>query len=390
MNEIDASRTGQHAMRMERLTRTFSVLIAAAALAMATTGLDPVTAQDHDGASTTPFIGVTTFTNTAETQAMIDGMLDQLAVRSHWLGETFRLKTAFLDTDLTRGVKQVQEFVNNGADILIAINRPSIHAVVSADTRIPLVVAGVSLEIAEDFKRKRQQRNVTGIVFGTTHNEQLELIRKLKPSTKTVAVPIDAAEGKIERALKDLIPVARQFGLTITVIPISIMQNKVHRHISDLDPATSAILLDRALLPTGQVEALIAAAERSDIPVFATDEESVIRGAVAAMVVEPFGVGIQLGDLVATILEEPAATSVPFERAQANHLILNQDARAQIDAKSLEKNLPPEHRSLVGWADIAGPRPRIKPSAPKPPPPLGMARSIEVPTPRAKPSRPPE
>lgn len=372
---------------MIRTACTFLRLIPVIAFAMILAA--PAAAQARDGQGKLPFVAVTMVTNSADIQAIIDGMHDQLAVRGRWPAETIRIEVADTGADTVRAERQIQAFARDGADVLVAINGPSIQAAVAANTRTPLVVAGVSLEMADAYKRERRRRNITGIVSGATHSEQFELIRKLMPDTKTVAIPIDPVDGNIQARLQELRAVARRHAMGIMALPVSVVQNAVSNRISELAPATSVILLDRALLPTAPVEALAAAAEQRDLALFATDEDSVIRGALAAMVVEPFGIGVQLGDLVARILEEPAATRAPFERARANHLVLNQDARAQIDAASLEQDLASERRSVVDWADIAGPRPRIKPSAPAPPPPLGIARGIETPTPRAKPSPPP-
>ncbi len=347
-----------------------------------------VHAQDRDAEKKTPFIAVTTITSSAETQAIIDGMRDQLAQRDRWPGDTITIEIADAGADATRATEQVRAFVRRGADILVAISGPSIEAAVAANSRLPLVVAGVSLETAEAHKRTRRRRTVTGIVSGDTHNEQLDLIRKLAPETKTVAVPVDPIDGNMQTRLRALTATARRKGLSIMPLPVSVLQNAVSNRISELDPKTSVILLDRDLLSNAPVEALAAAAETRKLPLFANDEDSVVRGALAAMVVEPFGIGVQLGNLVARILEDDAASRAPFERARASHLVVNQDARARIDIAALERETALGQRSVVDWADIAGPRPRIKPSIPDRPPPLGLARGIDVPIPRDRPKPP--
>ncbi|MBT7361857.1 MAG: hypothetical protein HN813_07750 [Rhodospirillaceae bacterium] len=367
---------------------SFKATVFAIALIAMLAGDGTVHAQDRPSEKQMPFVAVTTITNNAEIQAIIDGMRDELAKRGRWPGDTITIEIADAEADTARAAEQVRAFVRRGAEVLVAISEPSIKAAAAANSRLPLVVAGVSLETAEAHKRSRRRRTVTGIVSGDTHNEQFELIRNLAPKTKTVAVPVDPIDGNIQARLRNLTAAARRQGLTIMALPISVLQNAVSNRISELDPGTSVILLDRGLLPAAPVEALAAAAETRKLPLFATDEDSVVRGALAAMVVEPFGIGVQLGNLVARILDEPAASRAPFERARASHLVVNQDARARVDIAALERDTSPGQRSIVDWADIAGPRPRIKPSVPDQPPPLGVARGIDVPTPRVRPEPP--
>ena len=359
------------------------------ALSAILAGAANVRAQDRQPEKQMPFVAVTTITSNAEIQAIIDGMRDQLAKRGRWPGDTITIEVADAGADAARAKEQVRAFIRRGAEVLVAISEPSIEAAVAANSRLPLVVAGVSLEAAEAHKRGRRRRMVTGIVSGNTHNEQLALIRKLTPETKTIAVPIDPIDGNMQARLRNLNAAARRQGLTIMPLPVSVLQNAVSNRISELDPETSVILLDRDLLSAAPVEALAAAAETRKLPLFATDEDSVIRGALAAMVVEPFGIGVQLGNLVARILEDPAASRAPFERARASHLVVNQDARALVDVSALERDPSSTRRSVVDWANIAGPRPRIKPSMPDQPPPLGVARGIDVPTPRSRPQTSP-
>ena len=344
-------------------------------------------AQDRN--SEPPFVAVLITSNNAETQAIVDGMRDQLAARGRWPGETVRIEVVETGANARRAEDLARAFARENAAALVAIGEPSISAAVNTSIRTPLVVADISLEAAEGYKRERRRRNVTGIVSGATHGDQFALIRQLMPDVETVAVPIDPVDGNIQKRLETVRLAARQSDMNVMALPVSVVQNAVSNRIAELEPATSAILLDRALLPDAPVEALAAAAAQRELPLFADDEDSVIRGALAAMIVEPFGIGEQLGDLVARIFDEPAATRAPFERARASHLVLNQDARARFDATALENEIASARRSVVDWADIAGPRPRIKPSVPEPPPPLGVARGVTVPTPLPRPSPPP-
>ncbi len=364
--------------------RTYRLLTFA--LALTALGIAGTRAQDR--LPEPPFVAVITVSNSAAVQAVIDGMRDQLAERSRWPGETIRIEVAETGADTERAADRILKFDRDGANVLVAINGPAVAAAVSANTRVPLVVADVSLEMAETYKREHRRRSFTGVVFGATHPEQFALIRKLVPGVETLAIPIDPVDGNMQERLQTLRRAARQDGLDLMALPVSVIQNAVSNRISKLAPTTSAIMLDRTLLPVAPVEALAAAAGQRGLPLFATDEESVIRGALAAMVVEPFGVGEQVGNLVARILHEPAAKRAPFDRARATHLVINQDARAQFDLAEIEREIAATHRSVVDWAEVTGPRPRIKPTAPAPPPSLGVARGIEVPIPRTKPSPP--
>jgi putative ABC transport system substrate-binding protein len=335
-----------------------------------------------------PLIAITAITIDAEIQAMIDGIQDSLAERGYRPAENIEIEVANAEADPARAVEIVREFARRDARVVVAITTPSIEAALEVETRIPLVGAGLSLDDAAHYTNDRRRRPLTGVASGDTHGDQFEMIRALAPDTRTVAVPLDPSGGDIVARLSPLTAIARTLDLSVVPLPVSLRQKAVSNTIRELDPASSALFLDLDLLPGAPVEALAAAAGARGLPLFASTEDSVIRGALAAMVIEPHDVGEQVGALVALILEEPAAARAPFERARASLMIVNQEARALIDLTDDEPFTDDARRSIIDWADITGPRPRVKPSAPEEPEPLGISSGAEAPTPRARPPAP--
>jgi putative ABC transport system substrate-binding protein len=337
---------------------------------------------------TVPLVGITSISINAEIQAIIDGLRDRLSERGFQSGKTVNVAIRDGNTDGDQAANVINEFAQLKARIIVAISLPSIQAALKSKTRIPIVGANLTVEQATQISSEHRRRAVTGIAQTDSRDDQFALIRILAPGVKQVAVPVNPQNGAIKRQIRDLNAAARNHDLTVTALPVSVDLNAVGNDLRTFDPATTALLLDRALLPDVPVEALAIAAATQKLAFFATDEDSVIRGALAAMVVEPFGIGQQLGDLVADILEKPASARRPFERARASHLIFNEDGRAVLDVEGIETALAQQRGSVIDWADDAGPRPRLKPTPPTAPPPLGIVRGITIPTPRAKPARP--
>lgn len=334
-----------------------------------------------------PLVGVTAITLTADIQAMVDGILDSLAAAGHRDGENIAVEVASAEADIARAGEIVRAFERRDARVLVAITRPSIDAALDADSRMPIVAAGLGLDAATVYTNLRRRQGLTGVANGDTHDDQFAMIRALAPRTRTVAIPIDPDDGDMDSRLRVMTAAARGHDLDIVALPVSVRRNAVSSVIETLDADDTVVLLDRGLLPGAPVESLVAATGAQDLPLFASDEESVIRGALAAMVVEPYGIGEQIGARVAEILDQPAAARRPFERARATHMVVNQEARSLVDLAALESVVPAVRRSVLDWADDLGPRPRVKPSVPEAPAPLGVATG-EPPIPRSRPPIP--
>lgn len=368
------------------MLRVTSTLILALSLWAAILPAPQAGAQSAN--QTPPKIGITAITFSAEIQAVVDGLRDRLAERNFRSGQTIDLLIRDSTADTTRAADVVREFTGENVRAIVAITSPSIEAALKNRTRIPIIGAGVSMQQALQIGKDHRRRAVTGIAESDTKDDQLSLIRLLAPEIRAVAIPVDPERGSISTQLQDMVAAARSFDLTVIPIPVSILRNAVGEELGTIDPETTVMLLDRQLLPGAPVEALVAAARQQKLRLFASEEDSVVRGALAAMVIEPYGIGQQLGDLVANILEDPSAARVPFERARASHLILNEEAKAVLNIDIIETALAEQRRSVIDWAEDAGPRPRIKPAIPDAPAPLGVVRGITVPTPRSKPPRP--
>jgi putative tryptophan/tyrosine transport system substrate-binding protein len=369
--------------------RTTSLITMFAALSLMITASATVIAQSNAAQDQSPpVVGVTSITFSAEIQAVVDGMRDRLAERGFRPGQTVNYIVRDAGADGGEIANVVRDFASQNVHIIVAITTPSIQAALANKNRIPIVAAGLSAMQARDISNQHRRRAVTGISDGDTREDQFSLIDILAPEIRSVAIPVDPERGPIASQIQDLTALARGHDLSIIPLPVSIGQNAVGAEINTLDPELTAILLDRAVLPDAPVEALSAAAKIQNLRLFGTDEDSVIRGALAALVIEPHGIGQQLGDLVADVLETPSSAKRPFERARASHLVFNEDGRAVLDVAAIEKALAGRRRSVIDWAEDASPRPRLKPAIPAAPPPLGVVRGITVPIPRSKPPRP--
>lgn len=326
-------------------------------------GASAQTADDDD----LPFVAATAIVRDAAVDALYIGMKDALRAAGYRDGETVRLTFASAESDAGRAADLVQGFARERADVIVAFTEPSVRIAAAERLRVPLVIAGVGPAIANALRRDRQARLLTGIVDDARFDAPLRLVREIAPSVRTVAIPVDADRPVDQDALRQTTAFARSIDLTIEQLPVSLENGAIAATIRHYARDEVAILLDKRIFPDAPVARLIAAAEASNLLVFASDEDSVVRGALAAVVAEPYGTGWQLGELVARILEQPSAARTPLQAAEPSYVVINQDTAARAAIEIPEAVLARRGR-VIDWADIAGPRPRGKPVVvPSPP-----------------------
>jgi putative ABC transport system substrate-binding protein len=321
-------------------------------------------AEDLEGL---PFVGVTAIVRDASIDALYTGMTDALRAAGYGDGETVRLRFDNADADAGRAAQLIKSFTTERADVIVAFTDPSARIAAKERLRAPLVIAGIGSATADDLRRDRTAKLMTGIVDDERFDTQLALIRDISPTARTVAVAVDADRPVDKDTLRQMKGFARGINLVIEELPVSVEKGLIAAAIESYAAAETVILLDSRIFPDAPVDRILAAAETARLLVFSSDEDSVVRGALAAIVTEPYGTGRQIGRLVARILKEPSAARTPLQAAEPSYIVINRDTAARIGVEIPSAVLDRRGR-VIGWAETGGPRPRDKPNAPNPPP----------------------
>jgi putative ABC transport system substrate-binding protein len=343
----------------------------------------PAVAGSHEAA---PLVAVTAIVRNAAIDATVTGITDALRDAGYRAGDTVRVEFESAEADASRARDLVQGFAAEKAAAIVALTEPSARIAAGEKLRSPLIVAGIGDATASDIRRNHAARLVTGIIDGERFDAPLALIREMAPGAVSVAVPVnadlsgsdgpdkdgpdkdgadnDGAAANAADALRAMTAFARTLDLTIEELPVSLANNAIAATIEGYAPADTVLLLDRRVFPDAPVEAILAAAEDAGLAVFASDEDAVVRGALAAIVADPYGTGRQIGDLVARILRSPSAARAPIVPAEPSYVIVNRDAAAQVGLEISPALLKRRVRQ-IGWAADNAPRPRGKPLVPE-------------------------
>ncbi len=321
-----------------------------------------------DDSDAVPFVAVTAIVRDASIDALYTGMTDAMRDAGYRDGDSIRLRFESAQADTVRAAQLIRSFSRERADVIVAFTDPSVRIAANERLRVPLVIAGIGPETADELRRERNARLLTGIVDGVRYDTQLALIQEIAPSVRSVAIPVSVDKPSDKKAIRLMTAFARSINLTIEQLPVSVDKGVIAATIEAYLPDETVIFLDRRIFPDAPVERIIAAAEATNLLVFASDEDTVVRGALAAIVTDAYGTGRQIGRLVARILKKPSAARTPLQPAEPSYIVINQDTAARIGIEIPDTVLARRGR-VIGWADINGPRPRGKPAVPGPPPP---------------------
>ncbi|MFC2068609.1 ABC transporter substrate-binding protein [Chloroflexota bacterium] len=256
-----------------------------------------------------------------------EGIIQGLADKGYIDGENIIINYQNSEGDMSLVALIAQQFVTDNVDIIISIATPNSQAAISAakGTDIPVVFTAVTDPVGSEMIsnwESHPNENVTGVSDMIVVSDDVDLIVEIVPGIKKLGTMYNAGESNSVFLVQKLNEACDAKGIAL-----------VERTVS-----TSADVLNAAQSLVGQVdaiwvgtdntvvtafEALVGVCEDNDIPLFPADDDSIVRGGIAAYSFNYYDIGYQTGEIVVRILEGMSASEIPVEKGKIINLSVN-------------------------------------------------------------------
>ncbi|MCF6093547.1 ABC transporter substrate-binding protein [Microaerobacter geothermalis] len=270
-------------------------------------------------------IGISQIVEHPALDSIRQGIIDGLANKGYEEG-----KNVSIDYQNAQGSRDTattisQKFVSDGKDIIIAIATPTAQAAAQSTKDIPVVFASVTDPIAAGLVDDLQnpKYNVTGTSDQNPIDKQIELIKEFMPNVKNIGVLYNSGEVNSEVQVK----MAKKAGETlgINVIEKGVTQsNEVQQGAASLIGKVDAYFIPVDNMVVSSFESVLKVAEEANIPVFASDTDTVKRGAVATYGIDYYKIGYQTGEMAARVLDGTDPKDIPVEVTKDVDLVINE------------------------------------------------------------------
>ncbi|MGA4670478.1 ABC transporter substrate-binding protein [Propionibacteriaceae bacterium Y1923] len=206
-------------------------------------------------------------------------------------------------------------FANSDKDLFVSIATPPSQALVQAITDRPILFSGVTDPVGAGLvdSLDKPGGNVTGATDANPPKPVLELIKEIKPETKTVGIVYTSSEANSEIQTKQAQEAAQELGLEIKVATVT-NSNEVQQAAASLDVDAFYVGNDNNVVSA--IEALLQEAEKKGAIVVTSDEDSVSKGAAAAISIDYYQQGLDTAKLAVEILKNgknPGDLPVSFQ-----------------------------------------------------------------------------
>lgn len=259
--------------------------------------------------------------------AVRDGVKEALADAGYTeeKGLKWQYQTAQGNTAIAAQI--ARKFIGDRPDVIVAIATPTAQAVVSATKDIPIVYSAVTDPVAAQLVTTMEASgtNVTGVSDRLSLERQIELIKKVVPDAKRVGMVYNPGEANsvvVVKAMRELLP-EQGMSLVEATAPRTVDVGAAAR---SLVGKVDVIYTNTDNNVVSAYEALVKVGTDAKMPLIASDTDSVVRGAIAAIGINYFDLGKQTGRSVVRILKGEKPGDIASESSDNLELFVNPGA----------------------------------------------------------------
>lgn len=272
-----------------------------------------------------PKVAVSQFVEHPALNAVLKGFKDDLAEN----GVVVEYKEYNAHGNMGTAGQIATQIASDEPDMIVAIATPSAQSCAKvyakapqlADT--PMLFTAITDPLAAGLVKDYMHPgpNITGVSNRMPMDKHLDMIRRFMPELKKLGVMYNAGEVNSVSNVKRLKEAAVDRDITIIDAPVTNSAD-VYQAAQSLVGKVDAIYVPTDNTVVSAFEAVVKVCERTGLPLFSADTDSVKRGAIAAMGFDYYLHGKQTGVMARKILAgtKPEALPVEFQKDLSFHI----------------------------------------------------------------------
>jgi putative ABC transport system substrate-binding protein len=256
--------------------------------------------------------------------AVRNGFIDYLNDKGYVEGEIVTYDINFAQADFGTATLIADKLVGLNPDLVLAIATPSAQAMVNATETIPILYSAITDPVGAGLVSSLDGggKNVTGTTDLSPVDRQFELILEIVPDIKKLGFIYNAGESNSLKSLEQAKEEGAKLGIEIIEATAS-NSSEVMAAAESLVGKVDAIHIPTDNTVVSAFEAITKVCMDNGIPLFAADVDSVPRGAVAAIAIDYYRLGLQTGRMAIAILEGKNPGDMPTESLEDLLLYVN-------------------------------------------------------------------
>lgn len=274
-------------------------------------------------------ISVTQIVEHPALDAMQHGVIDRLKEK----GVDVNANIHIAQGNPATNVQIIAQIMGERPDLVLAIATPGAQAAAQKIKDIPILFTGVTDPVSAGLVKDLQNtggKNISGMSDFSPMDKHVELIQEIVPAAKTIGVIYNAGEPNSVVLVNKLREEAAKAGLKVEEATVA-NSSGVYQAAKSLVGRCDVIYTPTDNTVISAMESIVKICRQNKLPYIAGDVDSVARGAIAAVAVDYYKMGLQTGDMAYKILVDGVNPgSMPIEFLNDLNLHVNKSAAASM------------------------------------------------------------
>lgn len=268
------------------------------------------------------------FTDALPFSTMAAGCEEQLVHELAATPYTLEIKSAQGDVATLNSILDLA--ASDGTDLLVTTTTPVLQAAVRKLPSLPLVFTFIDDPVANGVATSDTQHlaNVTGVVTYTDFAAIVPVLRAALPGVRRVGALFCPTDNYSVYARGELARVLAAAGIELVTVPVATAQELPDAAAALCGMNPDCVCQFPEPLTAGGFPALVQAARRARIPLFAMASDQAAEGAILGYGHDFTDVGRMAAQLAARIVRGESPAALPFTRVPHARLLLNDEAAA--------------------------------------------------------------
>ncbi len=271
------------------------------------------------------YVGLLQFMAHPSLDAITQGIIDTMEENGYVDGQNITLDLQNGQGDQSNLNSMSTRFVQNDADLMIAIATPAALAAANASDDIPLLLGAITdpENVGLVASNEAPGGNVTGVSDMTPIDQQLELIRKIQPDATTLGLLYSSSEDNSILQGEMAEELAGEYGFETVTRTVS-STNDVSQVAQQLVAEVDAIWTPNDNVVASAFPSVLEVSNGAGVPVYPAVDMMVAQGGLATLGLNQYEIGVKTGEMAVQLLNgeiDPATT--PVLRADETDLVVN-------------------------------------------------------------------
>jgi putative ABC transport system substrate-binding protein len=288
-------------------------------------------------------IGVIQYTEHPALDSAREGFVEGLKDAGYVDGQNVSIEVQNAQADQSNLKTIAQKFAADNKDLVLAIATPAAQSMAAETKDIPILITAVTDPASSDLvaSNDKPDCNVSGTSDMNPVKEQIELLQKLVPDAKKIAIMYCSGEQNSVIQANMAAEAAKELGIE--------SENKTVTSTNDVAQVTESLIgnYDAVYIPTDNVLAssmplVSSITNPKGLPVIVGEQGMVEGGGLASIAIDYKELGKITGSMAAEIFGGADITTMPIRYTENPELIVN-----EVAAEELGVTIPDDIKSTA-------------------------------------------